>query len=32
MKGDAKATADIIPVDLATNMLIAVGWYKGTHT
>ena len=31
MKGDSKATADIIPVDLATNMLIAVGWYTATQ-
>lgn len=30
MKGDANATADVIPVDLATNMLIAVGWYTAT--
>lgn len=27
MKGDQKATADIIPVDMACNMLIAVGWH-----
>lgn len=31
MKGDYNATADIIPADLATNMLIVVGWYTGTH-
>ncbi|XP_045176166.1 fatty acyl-CoA reductase 1-like [Mercenaria mercenaria] len=31
MKGDFSATADIIPVDLATNMLIAVGWYTAIH-
>ena len=31
MKGDSKATADIIPVDLATNMLIAIGWYTATN-
>lgn len=31
MKGDPKATADIIPVDLATNTLITVGWYTATQ-
>ena len=27
MKGDFYATADVIPVDLATNLMIAVAWY-----
>ncbi|XP_052801247.1 fatty acyl-CoA reductase 1-like [Mya arenaria] len=31
MKGDHDATADLIPADLATNMLIAVGWYTAVH-
>ncbi|XP_060601049.1 fatty acyl-CoA reductase 1-like [Ruditapes philippinarum] len=31
MKGDFNATADIIPVDLATNMLITIGWYTAIH-
>ncbi|KAL4225214.1 Fatty acyl-CoA reductase 2 [Mactra antiquata] len=31
MKGDFNATADLIPADLATNMLVCIGWYTGTH-
>lgn len=31
MKGDFNATADIIPADLATNMMIAVGWHTAAH-
>ncbi|XP_052228168.1 fatty acyl-CoA reductase 1-like isoform X2 [Dreissena polymorpha] len=31
MKGDFNATADIIPADFATNMLLAVGWYTAVH-
>lgn len=31
MKGDFDATADIIPVDLACNLMIAAAWYRGTH-
>lgn len=30
MFGDVNATADIVPVDLAVNMLVCVGWYAGT--
>ncbi|KAJ8298923.1 hypothetical protein KUTeg_022983 [Tegillarca granosa] len=29
--GDFDATADIIPVDLACNLMIAAAWYRGTH-
>ncbi|CAH1786735.1 unnamed protein product [Owenia fusiformis] len=28
---DSDAVADIIPVDMPTNMLILVGWYTATH-
>ena len=30
MKGDIKSTADIIPVDIATNAMIAVAWHTAT--
>ena len=30
MIGDVNAVSDIIPVDLAVNMLVCVGWYAGT--
>ena len=31
MKGDCNSTADIIPADLACNMMIAVGWHTAVH-
>ena len=30
MIGDVNAVSDIIPVDIAVNMLVCVGWYAGT--
>ena len=30
MIGDVNAVADIVPVDLAVNMLVCTGWYAGT--
>ncbi len=31
MIGDAKALADIIPVDLVVNAMVGVAWYTATH-
>ncbi|XP_069133714.1 fatty acyl-CoA reductase 1-like isoform X2 [Argopecten irradians] len=31
MRGDRRAVSDIIPVDMACSMMIAVAWYIGTH-
>ena len=30
MIGDVNAVSDIVPVDIAVNMLVCVGWYAGT--
>jgi hypothetical protein len=31
MKGNFYATSDVIPVDLAVNTMIAVGWYTAVE-
>ena len=31
VRGDSEKIADIIPVDLAINLMIAVAWYTATH-
>jgi fatty acyl-CoA reductase len=30
MIGDVNAVADIVPIDIAVNMLVCTGWYAGT--
>ncbi|ESP04680.1 hypothetical protein LOTGIDRAFT_170518 [Lottia gigantea] len=31
MKGDFKAVADLVPVDIPTNIMIVVGWYTAVY-